>query len=85
MLMGRLSRYFLTFMYSLRWQEIQHYLCLFPKQKDKDRPDVVARVFQIKLIELMKEIKMECFLAKLLQVNLCSLYRIIFYQRRMLS
>ena len=48
---------FLTFMCNPRWKEIQHFLDLFPGQKAEDRPDVVDRVFHIKLKELMDEIK----------------------------
>lgn len=51
------SDIFLTFTCNPRWQEIQHYLCLFPGQRVEDRPDAVARVFHIKLNELMEEIK----------------------------
>ena len=47
---------FSTFPCNLRWKEIQHFLDLFPGKKAKDYPDVVDRVFHIKLKELMDKV-----------------------------
>lgn len=48
---------FLTFTSNPKWIEIQHFIDLIPGQKIEDRPDIIARVFHIKLDQLMEEIK----------------------------
>uniref|UniRef100_A0A453C8N7 Helitron helicase-like domain-containing protein n=2 Tax=Aegilops tauschii subsp. strangulata TaxID=200361 RepID=A0A453C8N7_AEGTS len=53
---------FITFTCNPKWPEIQDMLDLIPGQKPEDRPDIVARVFMLKLKELMNDIKNEkCF------------------------
>ena len=48
---------FLTFTCNPKWPEIQKCLELIPGQKPEDRPDIVARVFKIKLDELMNDLQ----------------------------
>ncbi|CAL4998052.1 unnamed protein product [Urochloa decumbens] len=50
---------FITFTCNSKWPEIQHMLDLIPGQKPEDRPDIVDRVFELKLKELMNDIKIE--------------------------
>ena len=45
---------FITFTCNPNWPEIQH--SIFPGQYAKERPDIVVRVFNIKLKELMKDL-----------------------------
>ena len=39
-----------------KWKEIQYFLEMIPGQKAEDRPDIVVRVFKIKLDQLMKDL-----------------------------
>ena len=47
--------FFITFTSNPQWQEI--YQMLLAEQKPEDRPDVVTRVFKIKLDKLLQDIK----------------------------
>ena len=47
---------FLTFTFNPKWPEIQKCLEHIPSQKPKDRPNIVARVFKIKLDELINDL-----------------------------
>lgn len=49
--------YFLTFICNPKWTEIDSVLQQIPGQQAEDRPDIVSRIFDIKLNELMKDIK----------------------------
>ncbi|XP_023916072.1 uncharacterized protein LOC112027653 [Quercus suber] len=48
---------FITFTCNTRWPEIDLFLSRKPGQKVEDRPDVVARVFKIKLDQLLNDLK----------------------------
>ena len=48
---------FITFTCNAKWLEIKNFLSMNPGQKTKDRPDVVARVFKIKLDQLLYDLK----------------------------
>lgn len=48
--------FFLTFTASPNWPEVKAMLNLIPGQKPEDRPDVVTRVFKIKLDQLLKDL-----------------------------
>ncbi|KAK4562376.1 hypothetical protein RGQ29_005026 [Quercus rubra] len=48
---------FITFTCNTKWPEIDLFLPRKPGQKVEDRPDVVARVFKIKLDELLNDLK----------------------------
>ncbi|XP_075645785.1 uncharacterized protein LOC142616929 [Castanea sativa] len=48
---------FITFTCNTRWPEIDLFLSRKPGQKVEDRPDVVARVFKIKLDQLLTDLK----------------------------
>ncbi|PIA50768.1 hypothetical protein AQUCO_01200187v1 [Aquilegia coerulea] len=47
---------FLTFTCNTQWKEITYILELIPGQKADDRPDIVARVFKIKVDQLIKDL-----------------------------
>ena len=47
---------FIIFTCNARWLEIQEALSLIPGQKEKDRLDIVSRVFRIKLRYFMIEL-----------------------------
>ncbi|KAL0355673.1 UNVERIFIED_CONTAM: hypothetical protein Sradi_4014200 [Sesamum radiatum] len=59
---------FLTFTCNPKWSEIQMFVDLIPGQKVEDRPDVVARVFKIKLDELMKDLRQRQHFGRVLAV-----------------
>ncbi|XP_075665627.1 uncharacterized protein LOC142635332 [Castanea sativa] len=48
---------FLTFTCNPKWLEIISFLELIPGQKSKDRPDILARAFKVKLDALLQDIK----------------------------
>ncbi|XP_075663385.1 uncharacterized protein LOC142632959 [Castanea sativa] len=48
---------FITFTCNTRWPEIDLFLSRKPRQKVEDRPDVIARVFKIKLDKLLNDLK----------------------------
>ena len=48
---------FITFTCNTKWPEIDLFLSRKPGQKVEDRPDVVARVFEIKLDQLLNDLK----------------------------
>ncbi|OMP07327.1 DNA helicase PIF1, ATP-dependent [Corchorus olitorius] len=47
---------FITFTCNANWPEIQQALSFIPKQRPEDRPDIVARVFKMKLDCLLNDI-----------------------------
>jgi len=51
--------FFITFTANPKWREITENL--FPGQTAADRPDLVARVFQLKVRELIKVLKSGIF------------------------
>uniref|UniRef100_A0A3Q7FIZ2 Helitron helicase-like domain-containing protein n=1 Tax=Solanum lycopersicum TaxID=4081 RepID=A0A3Q7FIZ2_SOLLC len=48
---------FLTFTCNPKWPEINEMLCLIEQSGDDNRVDIVCRVFQIKLFQLMQDLK----------------------------
>uniref|UniRef100_A0A2N9G847 Helitron helicase-like domain-containing protein n=1 Tax=Fagus sylvatica TaxID=28930 RepID=A0A2N9G847_FAGSY len=48
---------FITFTCNSKWPEIESFLSMHPGLKVEDRPDIVARVFKIKLNNLMHDLK----------------------------
>ncbi|KAF1766983.1 hypothetical protein GCK72_006941 [Caenorhabditis remanei] len=56
--------YFLTMTSNPKWSEIQE--CLFPGQTALDRPDLVARVFQLKITEIREDLFKRHVLGKVL-------------------
>ncbi|XP_075658630.1 uncharacterized protein LOC142628404 [Castanea sativa] len=48
---------FITFTCNTKWPEIDLFLSKKPRQKVEDRPDVIARVFKIKLDQLLYDLK----------------------------
>ena len=47
---------FITFTCNIQWPKIQKALNIIPSQKSKGRPDIVSRVFKIKLEALISDI-----------------------------
>lgn len=47
---------FITFTCNQNWSEIEKAMKFIPRQKIVDRPDIVARVFKIKLEQLMRDL-----------------------------
>ncbi|KAK9724002.1 hypothetical protein RND81_05G040500 [Saponaria officinalis] len=68
---------FLTFTCNPKWDEITQFLASNPGQRPEDRPDIVARVFKIKLNELIHDITKNAFFGKVLAV----IYTIEFQKR----
>ena len=48
---------FLTFTCNPKWPEVEYFIESIEGQKSDDRPDIVSRVFSIKLRELINDIK----------------------------
>ena len=40
-----------------KWLEIESFLSLILAQRPEDRPDIIARVFKIKLDQLLRDLK----------------------------
>ncbi|XP_021975230.1 uncharacterized protein LOC110870352 [Helianthus annuus] len=49
--------YFITFTCNVKWPEIVRYLAQYPSLRAQDRPDIIARVFQIKVVSLINFLK----------------------------
>ncbi|KAG5548598.1 hypothetical protein RHGRI_014074 [Rhododendron griersonianum] len=56
----------LTFTCNPSWSEIQQEVSRIPNQRTEDRPDILARVFRIKMKQLMRDIKKEKFFGKII-------------------
>ncbi|KAG5562074.1 hypothetical protein RHGRI_004950 [Rhododendron griersonianum] len=67
----------LTFTCNPSWSEIQQEVSCIPNQRTEDRPDILARVFRIKMKQLMRDIKKEKFFGKII----ADIY-VIEYQKR---
>ncbi|XP_076957793.1 uncharacterized protein LOC143633361 [Bidens hawaiensis] len=52
-----IPQYFITFTCNVKWPEIERYMSGFPSLKPQDRPDIIARVFQMKVKSLIKFLK----------------------------
>ncbi|CAI9270649.1 unnamed protein product [Lactuca saligna] len=50
-------QYFITFTCNVKWPEICRYMDRFPALKAEDRPDIIARVFHMKLLSLTNFLK----------------------------
>jgi hypothetical protein len=48
---------FITFTCNPKWPKIETFLSLIPGQRPEDRPDIIARVFKIKLDQLLHDLK----------------------------
>ena len=68
---------FITFTANPKWVEIQRELRRFPGQTASDRPDIVSRVFDLKVKELLKDLKTRNIFGECL-----GLVRTIEYQKR---
>ncbi|KAK9740669.1 hypothetical protein RND81_03G052500 [Saponaria officinalis] len=55
---------FITFTCNPKWDEIKQFLAKHPEQHPEDRPDIVARVFKIKLNELINDITKKAFFGR---------------------
>ncbi|XP_076933391.1 uncharacterized protein LOC143599263 [Bidens hawaiensis] len=70
-------QYFITFTCNVKWPEITRYSSRFPSLKSSDRPDIIARVFQIKLRLFLKFIKAN----KIFGEIVADLYTVEFQKR----
>ncbi|XP_076959484.1 uncharacterized protein LOC143635573 [Bidens hawaiensis] len=52
-----IPQYFITFTCNVNWPEIERYMSKFPSLKAQDRPDGIARVFQLKVKSLINFLK----------------------------
>ncbi|KAK9669021.1 hypothetical protein RND81_13G103600 [Saponaria officinalis] len=68
---------FLTFTCNPKWVEIEEFLAGNPGQRPEDRPDIVARIFKIKLDALIDDLTKEAFFGRVLAV----IYTIEFQKR----
>ena len=66
---------FVTITCNPRWPEIAN--ALLPGQKPEDRPDIVARVFHMKLERIMKDLTKDGIFGKA-----CAFMRVIEFQKR---
>ncbi|KAK4597272.1 hypothetical protein RGQ29_015015 [Quercus rubra] len=65
---GRYSDLFITFTCNTKWPEIDLFLSKKPGQKVEDQPDVVARMFKIKLDQLLNDLKHDQHFGKVIAV-----------------
>ena len=49
--------FFVTFTCNSKWPKITRALLIIPGQKPEDRPDIISRVFKIKLDQMLATIK----------------------------
>ncbi|XP_020105809.1 uncharacterized protein LOC109722257 [Ananas comosus] len=68
---------FITFTCNTQWLEIQNALQFIPGQKSEDRPDIISRVFKMKVEALMSDIKKENYFGR----TIADLYTIEFQKR----
>ncbi|PWA50520.1 DNA helicase [Artemisia annua] len=52
-------QYFITFTCNVNWPEIKRHMKRYPEISQSDRPDVVCRIFQEKLNDFLKVLKLE--------------------------
>ena len=55
---------FITFTCNTKWQEIADALAVIPGQRPDARPDIVSRVFKLKVDELVSELKKGTYFGK---------------------
>jgi hypothetical protein len=48
---------FITFTCNAKWSKIEIFLSIHPSKKPDDRPDILGRVFKIKLDQLLHDLK----------------------------
>ncbi|XP_038716065.1 uncharacterized protein LOC120009516 [Tripterygium wilfordii] len=68
---------FITFTCNVNWIEIQNALSLIPGQKAQDRPDIVSRVFNMKLTEFMNDIRKNNYFGRVV----AAIYTVEFQKR----
>ena len=71
---------FLTFIYNPKWLEINHSLEFIEGLKYEDQPDIVARVFKIKLDELLHDLRHKSHFGRVIAI----VYTIEFQKRGLL-
>lgn len=52
-------QYFITYTCNVKWPEIERYLEKYPQMKSEDRPDIIARVFEMKVQDFISYLKNE--------------------------
>ena len=68
---------FITFTCNPKWPEIIRALSIIPGQKPEDRPDIIARIFKMKLNEMLATIKSGTIFGKII----ADLYVVEFQKR----
>ncbi|XP_074265106.1 uncharacterized protein LOC141587527 [Silene latifolia] len=68
---------FITFTCNPKWEEVSEFLKAIPGQRPEDRPDILARVFKIKLDELIVDLTKRAFFGETLAV----IYTVEFQKR----
>ncbi|XP_038706450.1 uncharacterized protein LOC120001991 [Tripterygium wilfordii] len=68
---------FITFTCNIQWIEICTALSLIPGQKAEDRPDIVSRVFHMKLAEFIRDIKQQNYFGQAIR----CIYTVEFQKR----
>jgi len=58
------SDLFITFTCNPKWQEVADTLAFVPGQRSDARPDIVSRVFKLKVDELVSELKKGTYFGK---------------------
>ncbi|XP_050255276.1 uncharacterized protein LOC126701205 [Quercus robur] len=66
---ARYPNLFITFTCNPKWPEIESFLSLIPAQRPEDRRDIIARVFKIKLDQLLRDLKHGKHFGKVIAVN----------------
>ena len=66
---------FVTFTCNPKWPEITRALSAIPGQKPEDRPDIIARVFKMKLNEIYRQLNLELYLEQLSQIYMLSNFK----------
>ncbi|KAJ0871427.1 putative helitron helicase-like domain-containing protein [Helianthus annuus] len=69
-------KYFITFTCNIKWPEIRRYIAKFPILKPEDRPDVIARVFHMKVTSFVNFLKVRRPFGKVTVGNLSASYYI---------
>lgn len=50
-------QFFITFTCNVRWPEIKRYMNKYPELRPADKADIVVRIFEMKVQQLMRTLK----------------------------
>ncbi|XP_076954306.1 uncharacterized protein LOC143628662 [Bidens hawaiensis] len=68
-------QFFITFTCNVKWQEIVRYMTQFPSLKAQDRPDIVCRVFNLKVEAFRAFVKHERLFGNIVAGEMCFCYK----------